>query len=438
MQISLRSQMIAGVAAVAATAVVVTPITQPDLTALPRLSGAVELAALVNPVTSLTETLDYTVATLADGTPLLDPEDLFWPDSFYTADFGTLYAPAYFGWVPDLANQFSFGALSAVINNLSGYTYAGLYAPLALVGGVAAAAFNAPFAIVTAAQLALAGDIEGAIAELQTQIVVPIQEGIGGALTGLSYILDNVVANAQTALFEAVPALVNGLSSALVGGVAYLVNDLIATATTVVTSISSGDLEGAWNAAIDGLIGPNGALGNTVSLTTGIGIVEEVEYEEGPVLTVTNPSLRSVVTSEAQRLGDFSANGDGGILNDPFNPAPEEVTPPAAAEAAGPDADVAGAVEAVARPVAGAGADAGTADTASAGDTAGAGGSADEKTGSTAQSPAESPTGSSAGSSAVSPAEAADGPEVSSASAPAEKPAKQRSARKAAKAAAEG
>ena len=113
MQISLRSQMIAGVAAVAATAVAITPITQPDLTAVQRLSSTFELTAFANPVTALAGTLDLTAATLVDQTPLLDPAELFWPDSFYTADFGTLYAPSYFGWIPDLANTSSPSARSA-------------------------------------------------------------------------------------------------------------------------------------------------------------------------------------------------------------------------------------------------------------------------------------------------------------------------------------
>ena len=435
MQISLRSQMIAGVAAVAATAVAITPIAQPDLTAVQRLSSTFELTAFANPVTALAGTLDLTAATLVDQTPLLDPADLFWPDSFYTADFGTLYAPSYFGWIPDLANQFSFGAISALINNVSGYTYAGLYAPLALVGGIATAAFNAPFALVAAAQLALAGDIPGAIAELQTQIIAPIQDSIGGVLTSVGYILDNVIANVQTVVFEAVPALVNGLTSALVGGVAFLVTDLITTATEIVTSISTGDIEGAWNAAVDGLLGPDGTLGNAVVLTTGIGIVQEVEYDEGPVLTVTNPSLRSVLTSEAQRLGDFSANGDGGILNDPFDPF-AGVTPPAAAEAAVTAVDAAAGAEpepnqadaAVERPVAGdagsGGADTAASDTDSAPNAGGDSSPSASSGDSTDTAAAAAPTAASTG-----------GQEAGAGADTGEKPVKQRSARKAAKAA---
>ncbi|MFM8598273.1 MAG: hypothetical protein ACKOB8_04620, partial [Mycobacterium sp.] len=441
MQISLRSQMIAGVAAVAATAVAITPITQPDLATMQRLSSSVELSAIANPVSALSDTFGYAVATLTDQVGLLDPEELFWPDSFYSSDFSTLYAPGYFGWVPDLANQFSFGGISALVNNLSGYTYAGVSAPLAVVSGIATAAFNAPFAVVTAAQLALAGDIPGAIAELQTQIIDPIQFGLETALASVGYLLNNALANVQTVVFDAVPRLINGLTSAVVGGVAYLVTDLIGTVSTIVTDISTGDIEGAWNAAIDGLLGGDGTLGNVVSLTIGIGITEFIDYDEGPVLTVTNPSLRSVLTSEGQRLGDFSANGEGGILNDPFFPPEPPVTAPAAAQPA-VEAGVEAAVVAesqpsqaevaqvtVDRPSPGASAPTGTdaaADSAGSKSTASgadAAGSGDDASADATAGPA-----------APAAADAAGPQATGSDSGAAEKPAKQRSARTAAKA----
>ena len=446
MQISLRSQMIAGVAAVAATAVAITPITQPDLVTMQRLSSSFELTALSNPVAALANTLDYGVQTLTDQVDLLPPDELFWPDSFYSDDFATLYAPGYFGWLPDLANQFSFGAISALINNLSGYTYAGASAPLQVVSGITTAAFNAPFALVTAAQLALAGDIPAAIAELQTQILVPIQEGLGAVLTSVGYILDNTIANVQTVVFNAVPRLINGLTGAVVGGVAYLVTGLISTVSSVITNISTGNIEGAWNAAVDGLLGPDGALGNVVSLTTGVGIVQEVEYDQGPVLTVTNPSLRSVLTSEGQRLGGFSANGDGGILNDPFDPSPVTVTPPAAAQpavGAGVDAAVVAESEpsqaevtevTVARPSPGAAAQTAT-DTAA--DTVGA-----ASTASTASHAGAAGGGDNASAGATdvtaapAVADAAGSQAAAGDSGAAEKPVKQRSARTAATAAA--
>lgn len=444
MQISLRSQMIAGVAAVAATAVAITPITQPDLATMQRLSSSFDLTGIANPVSALTGTLDYAVQSLANQIDLLPPEELFWPDSFYSSDFSTLYAPGYFGWVPDLANQFSFGAISALVNNLSGYTYAGVSAPLAVVSGIATAAFNAPFAVVTAAQLALAGDIPGAIAELQTQIIDPIQFGLETALASVGYLLNNALANVQTVVFDAVPRLINGLTSAVVGGAAYLVTGLIGTVSTIVTDISTGNIEGAWNAAIDGILGPDGTLGNVVALTIGIGITEFIDYEEGPVLTVTNPSLRSVLTSEGQRLGDFSANGEGGILNDPFFPPEPPVTAPAAAQPA-VEAGVEAAVVAesqpsqaevnevtevtVARPSPGASAPTGTdaaADSAGSKSTASgadAAGSGDDASADATAGPA-----------APAAADAAGPQATGSDSGAAEKPAKQRSARTAAKA----
>ena len=61
MQLSLRSQLIAGVAALSATAVAVAPIAQPDLLASPQqVAAAIQLSAFANPVTELLGTLALT------------------------------------------------------------------------------------------------------------------------------------------------------------------------------------------------------------------------------------------------------------------------------------------------------------------------------------------------------------------------------------------
>ena len=128
--------MIAGVAAVGATAMAITPIAQPEvLTSVQRVSSAVELAAFANPVEVLLATLADTSASIFDQAALLDPADLFWPDSFYTPDFSFVFAPGYYGLIPDFANQVSFGGLSAVVTNLSGYVYATTEGLAGLVGG---------------------------------------------------------------------------------------------------------------------------------------------------------------------------------------------------------------------------------------------------------------------------------------------------------------
>jgi len=316
MQLSLRSQLTAGLAAFGATTLALTPIAQPDvLPSVERVSAAVQLSAFANPVTALLDTLSFT------------SEDLFYPAQL----------PGF---------------------NLSGYIDAGIYGTTQALGGVASSVFNTPFAVVAAAQLALAGDIDAALAELQTQILAPLEQGIAAGLQGIGYIVDNVINNAQTIISDTVPRLVAGLIEQVTGAATYLFNNVVQTATTIVTSLAGLDIEGAWNAAVNGLLGPDGLLGSVEQLTVGIGIVQVVENVE----TVVVPSVRSTLTSSSQRLGDFSLFGDGGILNDPFIPTAAATLPAAAAPAEVPAveapaaevtaAEVTAAVEAEAAPAA--------------------------------------------------------------------------------------
>ena len=354
MQQSLRSQLIAGVAALSATAVAVAPIAQPDLLASPQqVSAAVQLSAFANPVTELLGTLALISENIFYQDTLPSPSDLFWPDSFYNSDFTFVYAPNFTGLLPDAVNQFSSGALSAVLNNLSGYIDTTVYGVTGVAIGVSDAVFNTPFALITAAQLALAGQIDAAIAELQAQILVPLQDGIATGIQAGTYILNNVVANATTLLTDTLPRLVSGLTEATVAGTTYLVETAIAVATDVVSNLASLNIEGAWNAAVNGLLDPgSGLLGSVGALTVGVGLFEDIDYPDiGIVQTVTPPSIRSVLTSVSQRVGDFSDFGDGGILNNPCCTvaSPAAVTAPTAAR----QGDSAPTEVAVAAPVAG-------------------------------------------------------------------------------------
>lgn len=320
MQLSLRSQLIAGVAALSATAVAVAPIAQPDLLASPQqVSAAIQLSAFANPVTELLGTLALTSEFIFWQDTLPSPSDLFWPDSFYNSDFTFVYAPINYGLLPDAVNQVSSGALSAVLTNLSGYIDTTIYGVTGVGIGVSDAIFNTPFALIDAAQLALAGQVDAAIAELQAQILAPLQDGIATGVQAGTYILNNVVANATTLLTDTLPRLVSGLVDATVEGTTLLVQAAIGVATDVVSNLASLNIEGAWNAAVNGLLDPGtGLLGAVVALTVGVGNFEDIDYPDiGVVETVTPPSIRSVLTSVGQRVGDFSDFGDGGILNNP-------------------------------------------------------------------------------------------------------------------------
>lgn len=350
MQLSVRSQLIAGVAALGATAMVAGPVAQPDLLPSVRtISGEVRLAALADPVSVLFATLAVTGANIFDQSALPEPADLFWPDQFYdfTVDPNRpfLFAPRYVGMIPDGLNLLSTGGLEAVLTNWSGYVNAGIYGVTALVGGVSSAIFNTPFALVTAAGYLAAGRPDLAIAELQSQILAPLQKALGGPLAAIGYLLDNVVTNAQTLITNAIPGLLTNVIATVSQGGLYLLQSALVTARTVVTDLASLQFGDAWNAAVNGLLGPDGVLGQIEQLTLGIGIVQPIDYgpPDGVVNTVVIASLRSDLTSAGQRLGDLSFYGAGGIRNEGFVP-PLTVTPAAARSAsaeAAPEAEAA-------------------------------------------------------------------------------------------------
>jgi len=301
------------------TAVAVAPIAQPELSTS-QMSGAVNLVAVVNPVAVLLGTVDDVAFNIFDQASVPPPDELYWPDAFYTPDFSFLFAPGYWGAIPDFVNQFSNGALSAVLSNLSGYISATSYGLTGLVSGATSAIWNTPFALVTALGYLAAGQIDQALAELQTQILGPIVQGISDVAQAVGYIVDNSIANAATVISNTIPGLLANVIGTVIGGATYVVESALATLSGVVTDLVSLQLEDAWNGAVNGLLGVDGTLGQIENLLVGVGIIEDVEYEEGVVPTVTIPSLRSDLTSASQRLGDLGSYGDGGIRNDSFVP----------------------------------------------------------------------------------------------------------------------
>ena len=426
MQISLRSQMVAGVATIGAAAMVVAPIAQPDLLpSMQRVSSAVELAAFNNPITALAFSAYYAIGdNILSQAQLLDPDELYWPDSYYTSDFDFLFAPGYSGLIPDFVNQVSFGGLSAVVSNLAGYGNAAAFGLAELISGPTTAVWNTPFALITAAGYLAAGQPELALAELQAQIVQPLVETVNAIIEVTGYILDNVITNATTLITSTIAGLVANTIDTIVNGTTYVVQSAVDTLSTAVAALLAGQIEDAWNGAVSGLLGPNGTLGQISDLTVGIGITEVVDYEDvGPVLTVVIGSLRSNLTSAGQRLGDYNFYGDGGIRNDWFEPFPEEAGATAAVEAAPAAVEapaVAASQESVAvevdRPVAGetsvstdnaGSADVAVADTGSSADAGAA--TADASAPTTAVSDAPAPTTAASDASAPSKAKATRG-----------------------------
>ncbi|WP_328359378.1 hypothetical protein OG976_06320 [Mycobacterium sp. NBC_00419] len=318
MDISLRSQLTAGVTLLAATAIAITPITQPSLlsSADRAATQSVALAALASPLNAVAEVIeDVNTNIFYNGA---------WDAPWNTLPTLSNYAYAgYQGILPDFA-FWPLPLAQTVVTNLSGYVWAGIRGVGDFANKSLQAVWNTPFALVDAAQLLIAGDPNAALAVIQSQIILPLQKGINSALNSANYIVSNLVENAGI-VASALPTLVTNLVGVTVGGASYIVNQAIATLTTAFGQLTSGQFGAAWDTAVNGFLGRNGTLGYLEQLTIGPGVV--TTDPSNPVI----PSLRAVVTQGTRQLADS-------FYNPTYNPATGPFQPAAAAKSAAPSA----------------------------------------------------------------------------------------------------
>ena len=279
MQISLRSHLIAGTAAVVgASAIAMTPVTMAHQ-ALPAVQlpsatqvAEVALAGFDSPLSELIGTFSSVNQWLfsADNT-----------DAGYIA-LGGLTDATGVGIAQTLLNFNSIGMLPQVVNDHAPFlTMLGLNGALTLESTMNAvttialigseAAWNLPGAFVTAAQQALSGDISGAVTTLQTAIVTPFVQAGQVALANANYLLGDVVARSN-ALNTVIPQLVDLVVRGTIGQASTMADAFINVAQNVVAGIQAGSAEQTWNAAVDGFFGPRGIPGTLLNLTVGAGV----------------------------------------------------------------------------------------------------------------------------------------------------------------------
>jgi len=317
MQISIRSQLIAGTAAVVgASAIAMTPVTQANL-ALPALqlpsAAQVSLAGFDSPLSELLGTFssfnqwlassDNTTAGYTDLGGLVDATGV----GIAKMGFGFNSV----GLLPQVINdhmpiltQVGLNGVATLESMLNAGTTIGL------IGSEAV--WNLPGAFVTATQQALSGDVPGAIATLQAAIVTPFINAASVALASGSYMLDNAIVR-STALLDAVPTLVNLVIQSSVGQATVLAGAFSNVVQNVITGITNGNVEEAWNAAVDGFLGPQGIPGTMLNLTIGAGV------QTGAATVV--PSIRGEIQA--------AVNGIANALSQTGSAPP--VPPPAAA-----------------------------------------------------------------------------------------------------------
>jgi len=306
-QISLRSHLIAGTAAVVgAGAIAMNPVVGAQLS-LPSVAvpsvASVALAGLDSPITELLSTVilgsQYLFNTTAN--PLLAAS---WP----YAGFGqgipvfpaALASPAAGGYsqvglVPQIIAD-HLPAISQLGINGSQYLAAS-------AAGLVGAGILVNEGVWNAAGELLTLNISGAISTL----ISSVQAAGSLALASGAYVLGGVVARAE-AVVNYLVAEVPTLIGATVGQITAVVNSAVAVVTNTVAAIGGGNFEGAYNAVVDGLLGPSGVPGTLLNLTIGAGVqtapIATFNPQTGAYTPTTAfvPSVRTEVQSLVKGL----------------------------------------------------------------------------------------------------------------------------------------
>lgn len=96
-------------------------------------------------------------------------------------------------------------------------------------------------------------------------------------LDATTYVLTNFGARAK-ALVAALPQILTTFAGSAIGGTKILVQKTAEIVKQVVVSLGNRDWEGAWNAAVNGTLGPSGIPGTLLNLNTGAGV------QTGPII----------------------------------------------------------------------------------------------------------------------------------------------------------
>lgn len=310
MQLSLRSQMIAGTTAlVGASAIALTPVAPAvNLPALQAPSLAnVSLAAFDSPITALLNTSVMATNYLFSNANPADAAQ--WPFAQFGTFWGGLPAlPAALG-LPQLGGYSSVGLIPQIIDdglpiiselgwNGTDYLQVASSSLYGAAYSISEGIWDIPAEVYAAVGELLGGDPAAAIQTLINAVVVPVYTAGSFLLAGGSYIASGLITRAG-ALLASIPEILGGLVTTAIGIPTALIGKTVEIVTDVAGSLLSFDLEGAWNGVVNGLLGPEGLPGTILNLTIGAGV------QTGPIDALTPeaiaanfaPSLRTAVQS---------------------------------------------------------------------------------------------------------------------------------------------
>jgi len=305
-QISLRSHLIAGTAAVVgAGAIAINPVMGAQLS-LPSINvpavASVALAGFDSPLAQLFDTLNVgNQYLLNDTSSVTDAAN--WPYAGFGTTFGV--PPTNYPLLPgalatnSLGGYSSVGVIPQIIDDalpiISQLGYNGLDY-LNVTGDALFGAGSLFFqSLWTAGGQLLMLDIPGALATVYGAI-----SASGSLLLGAGgYVLQNVIAKA-TAVLNTITGSLPLLIGATVAQASVLVAKTTQVITDSITALGGGNFQGAWNAAVDGLLGPSGLPGTLLNLTVGAGV------QAGPIATPDAAGIAAVfvpsVRTEVQTL----------------------------------------------------------------------------------------------------------------------------------------
>jgi hypothetical protein len=137
----------------------------------------------------------------------------------------------------------------------------------------------------------LQGNFPGALTTISTAI-----SNAGTALLAAGgYVFNSVIAKASAVINTVVGSLPT-LLAATAAQAAVVVATTSAVVTNTITALSLGNIQGAWNAAVDGLLGPSGIPGALLNLSIGAGI------QTGPIVTPDAAGIAAVFVPSTRTL----------------------------------------------------------------------------------------------------------------------------------------
>lgn len=309
---TFRAPLTAGtVTAIAAAALIAAPADNSSrlLAALAVPSNAqVTLSAWQNPIVALLESGELAENYVFGGYYNLGEGggEKNWPDAGFNQDGGNelnvlltalpeLGKYFYVGFLDNAAAEAYLPAVQQLQINVEDSISVVLSGLNLAARDLATGVWGLPAAALDAVQLAVAGQFSEALTVISNAIIGPIVAAGQSVLDAGSYVLSNVAARAS-AVIAALPQILSTFAGSAIGSVPILAQQAIALVTGVVSNLSTLNFQGAWNTAVDGLLGPSGIPGTLLNLTTGAGI------QTGPIVNTetdipTNfvPSFRTAV-----------------------------------------------------------------------------------------------------------------------------------------------